>query len=94
MAPETNGNKWLIPAMSMIVGLVISVGGYNINLNLQNEARITKIETEAKQIRTEMNDVWSKYNSGLEQKETYHITIVLLNARLEVIEREIQNLKR
>ena len=81
-----NGNKEALKWIGgVLITIAISVGGYSINLNMQNEARITKMETEMAQMRSEIDDIWTKYNMAVEEKEKVHVRLTLIEAKWQAM---------
>jgi hypothetical protein len=90
---EKNSTAWVKWAIGIVLPIILMALTYSINLNLENEARMTTVETEIKQVRGELDDIWGKYNNEQGNKIEFIGRLIILEQKIETLEHYVEELK-
>ncbi len=82
--------KWIA---GVLITVIMAVTSYSINKNLDNEARISVIETQLSQVRSEVKNIWKMINENTRNKEPYIERLIILEQNQKVIEKHLEELK-
>jgi hypothetical protein len=91
---ENGKSDWLRWALGIAFALLSSIAGYNINQSIENESRVKALEIEFLQARTELTDLWEKYNLALDGKEDFTSRLILLEYKIERIDDHLKEMKK
>lgn len=93
MSENGKSAEWVKWIVGIVLAAAMSIGGYSINQSIANESRITALEIEFKQVRTEVTNLWTKYNAAVDNRQEFITRLITLELKLEQIEKDLENLK-
>ncbi len=82
--------KWIA---GVLITVIMAVTSYSINKNLENEARISVVETQLSQVRSEVKNIWKMINENIRNKEPYIERLIILEQNQKTIEKHLEELK-